>query len=85
MERRISDRSKGASRVRVGDLRCAILVPENGGRPQPYPRRRWSRSLTHRIGRWRTLYLALSGAELDLYTALTWRLVDEVTRTDQSA
>ncbi len=36
-------------------------------------------SLPRRIGRWRTLYLALSGVELDLDTALEWRLVDAVT------
>ncbi|HUR74326.1 MAG TPA: enoyl-CoA hydratase/isomerase family protein [Sporichthya sp.] len=35
-------------------------------------------SLPRRIGRWRTLYLALSGVELDLDTALAWRLVDGV-------
>ncbi len=35
-------------------------------------------SLPHRIGRWRTLYLALSGVELDLDTALSWGLVDAV-------
>jgi enoyl-CoA hydratase/carnithine racemase len=35
-------------------------------------------SLPRRIGRWRTLYLALSGIELDLDTALAWRLVDAV-------
>lgn len=33
-------------------------------------------SLPRRIGRWRTLYLALSGVELDLDTALAWHLVD---------
>nr|WP_293768899.1 enoyl-CoA hydratase/isomerase family protein [Sporichthya sp.] len=35
-------------------------------------------SLPRRIGRWRTLYLALSGIELDTDTALAWRLVDAV-------
>lgn len=35
-------------------------------------------SLPGRIGRWRTLYLALSGVELDLDTALAWGLVDAV-------
>lgn len=34
-------------------------------------------SLTRRIGRWRTAYLALTGDRLDLDTALAWRLVDE--------
>ncbi|WP_019873086.1 enoyl-CoA hydratase-related protein [Sporichthya polymorpha] len=35
-------------------------------------------SLPRRIGRWRTLYLLLSGVELDLDTALAWRLVDGI-------
>lgn len=35
-------------------------------------------SLTRRIGRWRTAYLALSGAEIDAATALRWGLVDEI-------
>lgn len=35
-------------------------------------------SIPRRIGRWRTLYLALSGASLDAATALSWGLVDEV-------
>lgn len=34
-------------------------------------------SITHRIGRWRTAYLALSGAPIELSTALNWGLVDE--------
>ena len=38
-------------------------------------------SLPRRIGRWRTLYLALSGSELDLDTALAWGLVDAVRPT----
>lgn len=33
-------------------------------------------SLPRRIGRWRTAYLALSGAPLDAETALDWDLVD---------
>jgi hypothetical protein len=33
-------------------------------------------SLPRRIGRWRTAWLALSGARLDLGTALAWGLVD---------
>lgn len=36
-------------------------------------------SLPRRIGRWRTLYLSLSGCALDTRTALAWGLVDEVT------
>lgn len=35
-------------------------------------------SLPPRIGRWRTLYLALSGRPLDAATALAWHLVDDV-------
>ncbi|GAA2139632.1 enoyl-CoA hydratase/isomerase family protein [Actinomadura napierensis] len=35
-------------------------------------------SLPRRIGRWRTLYLALTGEPLDARTALAWGLVDEV-------
>ena len=35
-------------------------------------------SLPRRIGRWRTFYLAISGIELDLDTALAWGLVDAV-------
>lgn len=39
-------------------------------------------SLPRRIGRWRTLYLALSGVELELETARAWGLVDAVTPDD---
>lgn len=35
-------------------------------------------SVPRRIGRWRTLHLALSGVPLDASTALAWGLVDEV-------
>jgi enoyl-CoA hydratase/carnithine racemase len=38
-------------------------------------------SLPRRIGRWRTLYLALSGSQLDVTTAAQWGLVDEVADT----
>jgi len=34
--------------------------------------------IPRRIGRWRTLYLALSGVELDAATALSWGLVDRL-------
>ena len=34
--------------------------------------------LPRRIGRWRTLYLALTGLELDAGTALSWGLVDRL-------
>jgi enoyl-CoA hydratase/carnithine racemase len=36
-------------------------------------------SIPRRIGRWRTLHLALSGTPLDTATAAQWGLVDEVT------
>lgn len=42
------------------------LVPGAGG----------TVSITRRIGRWRTAYLALSGTHLDAATALDWGLVD---------
>ena len=35
-------------------------------------------SLPRRIGRWRTLWLALRGARIDASTALAWGLVDEL-------
>jgi enoyl-CoA hydratase/carnithine racemase len=35
-------------------------------------------SLPRRIGRWRTLWLALTGTALDARTAREWGLVDEV-------
>jgi enoyl-CoA hydratase/carnithine racemase len=38
-------------------------------------------SLARRIGRWRTLYLALSGKPLDTATALDWGLVDGLVTT----
>lgn len=43
------------------------LVPGAGG----------TVSITKRIGRWRTAYLALSGQPVDVDTALRWGLVDE--------
>jgi enoyl-CoA hydratase/carnithine racemase len=30
------------------------------------------------VGRWRTLYLALSGGPLDAATALAWGLIDAI-------
>ena len=39
-------------------------------------------SLPRRIGRWRTLYLALSGSALPMQTALEWGLVDAVERSE---
>jgi enoyl-CoA hydratase/carnithine racemase len=35
-------------------------------------------SIPRRVGRWRALYLALSGRPLDVATALAWGLIDEV-------
>jgi enoyl-CoA hydratase/carnithine racemase len=35
-------------------------------------------SISRRVGRWRALYLALSGQSLDAATALTWGLIDEI-------
>jgi enoyl-CoA hydratase/carnithine racemase len=35
-------------------------------------------SLPRRIGRWRTAWLALSGAQIDAGTALRWGLIDEI-------
>lgn len=44
------------------------LVPGAGG----------TASITRRIGRWRTAYLALSGVSLDVATALDWGLIDAI-------
>lgn len=44
------------------------LIPGAGG----------TASLPRRIGRWRTLYLALTGRPIDAATALAWGLVDEI-------
>jgi enoyl-CoA hydratase/carnithine racemase len=46
------------------------LVPGAGG----------TVSLTRRIGRWRTAYLALTDRPIDVATALSWGLVDERAR-----
>ncbi len=35
-------------------------------------------SLSRRIGRWRTTYLALTGEEVNAQTALRWGLIDEI-------
>ncbi|MEO3822709.1 enoyl-CoA hydratase/isomerase family protein [Actinomadura sp. B10D3] len=35
-------------------------------------------SIPRRIGRWRTLYIALSGGPLDAHAALAWGLIDEM-------
>lgn len=44
------------------------LIPGAGG----------TATIPRRIGRRRAAYMAISGAEIDLATALAWRLVDEV-------
>lgn len=38
-------------------------------------------SLPRRIGRWRTLQLALTGTAIDAHTALTWGLIDDIVET----
>jgi enoyl-CoA hydratase/carnithine racemase len=48
------------------------LIPGAGG----------TASIPRRIGRWRTLYLALSGAPLDTQTAARWGLVDAMRKHD---
>ena len=55
------------TRIRLPELGMG-LVPGAGG----------TVGLPRRIGRWRTAYLALSGAQLDRSTALAWGLVDAV-------
>lgn len=40
-------------------------------------------TLTRRLGRWRTAYLALSGATIDAATAYRWRLVDQLTNDNR--
>lgn len=62
--------------VAADDVRIALpelslgLIPGAGG----------TVSLTRRIGRHRTAWLALTGAAIDAATALEWGLVDEVRR-----
>jgi enoyl-CoA hydratase/carnithine racemase len=41
-------------------------------------------SIPRRIGRWRTLHLALGGATLDADTAASWGLIDEVVPDQES-
>jgi enoyl-CoA hydratase/carnithine racemase len=55
------------TRFRLPELSMG-LVPGAGG----------TVSVTRRIGRWRTAWLALTGQELDAATSLRWGLVDEV-------
>ena len=59
--------AQDSTRIALPELRMG-LVPGAGG----------TVSVTHRIGRWRTAYLVLSGATIDAGTALTWGLVDTV-------
>jgi enoyl-CoA hydratase/carnithine racemase len=55
------------TRIRLPELAMGV-IPGAGG----------TVSISHRIGRWRTLYLALSGQEVDAPTALAWGLIDEI-------
>jgi enoyl-CoA hydratase/carnithine racemase len=55
------------TRIRLPEIGMG-LIPGAGG----------TVSIPRRIGRWRTLYLALSDTYLDAQTALSWGLVDEV-------
>ncbi|MBY8856725.1 enoyl-CoA hydratase/isomerase family protein [Nocardia sp. CA2R105] len=54
------------TRIRLPELSMG-LVPGAGG----------TVGITHRIGRWRTAFLALTGCDIDVDTALAWGLVDE--------
>jgi hypothetical protein len=55
------------TRIRLPELAMG-LIPGAGG----------TGSLPRRIGRWRTLFLALSGDFIDAGTALSWGLLDEI-------
>ncbi|SFT82162.1 Enoyl-CoA hydratase/carnithine racemase [Geodermatophilus amargosae] len=55
------------TRIRLPEIGMG-LIPGAGG----------TVSIPRRIGRWRTLYLALSDAVIDAQTALSWGLVDSV-------
>jgi enoyl-CoA hydratase/carnithine racemase len=63
-----------ATRFRLPEVAMG-LVPGAGG----------TVSLPRRIGRQRTLYLALSGVELDAVTAAGWGLVDEIVPRDPAS
>ncbi|WP_084531889.1 enoyl-CoA hydratase/isomerase family protein [Nocardia miyunensis] len=58
----------GDTRIRLPELSMG-LVPGAGG----------TVGITHRIGRWRTAFLALTGQDVGVDTALAWGLVDERT------
>jgi enoyl-CoA hydratase/carnithine racemase len=62
------------TRVRLPEVAMG-LVPGAGG----------TVSIPRRIGRWRTLYLALGGQDVDAATALAWGLVDEVVEVTAAA
>jgi len=51
----------------AGQRRTFVLIPGAGG----------TVSVTKRIGRHRAAWLALTGARIDVDTALGWGLVDE--------
>lgn len=55
------------TRIRLPEVGMG-LIPGAGG----------TVSLPRRIGRWRTLYLAVAGEELDAHTAVRWGLVDRI-------
>lgn len=71
-----------ASRV-VADPATTFRLPELG--MGLLPGAGGTVSLMRRIGRWRTLWLALSGHALDARTALEWRLVDELVPVAQAS
>jgi hypothetical protein len=59
--------ARPGTRIRLPEVGMG-LIPGAGG----------TVSVPRRIGRWRTLHLALSGAWLDAATAARWGLVDEI-------
>jgi Enoyl-CoA hydratase/isomerase len=59
--------ARDGTRFRLPELAMG-LIPGAGG----------TVSIPRRIGRWRTLYMALSGRALDAATALEWGLVDAI-------
>jgi enoyl-CoA hydratase/carnithine racemase len=63
--------ARADTRIRLPEVGMG-LIPGAGG----------TVSITRRIGRWRTLFLALTGSWLDAATAARWGLVDEVCEGD---
>ncbi|WP_214104039.1 enoyl-CoA hydratase/isomerase family protein [Acrocarpospora catenulata] len=59
--------ARPGTRFRLPELAMG-LIPGAGG----------TVSLARRIGRWRTAWLALTGVTLDVESALSWGLVDEI-------